>query len=444
VWGNATAKPHCVFQAKPIPNSNKIVFIGAAHHAITAGPVCVLDPAVDVNSLDAVSRITPLPFPEAEGKLDEWYAAPWPLSDDTFLVAYSPYSLRFQGEHRTNPNPDHALGIYLLDAAGNRELLYRDPDISTTNPTPLTTRARPPIIAKASVAAGREHGTMVVTDVYQGLGDVPRGTIKELRIVQVFPKSTWLANKPRMGVAGEENGRAILGSVPVESDGSAYFQVPAGKPVLFQALDAHGMAYQTMRSLTFVQPGEQTSCVGCHEHRMASPPLRSHTPLALRRPPSSIQPGSLGGRPFGFVEVVQPLLDQHCVRCHGSEKAEGDLDLSGRPYQGFTRSYVSLCGTPDAWKSRAFDPTQARLHLVPRFVQRNQIQQTPPGGVYGARGSRLMQLLLEGHEGVQLSDDAIRRLAAWIDLNAIFYGVYDADGQARQLAGQRVAMPEIQ
>jgi hypothetical protein len=250
---------------RQLTDSNKIVFIGSAHHAITAGRVCVVAPSVDANSLDAVSRITPLPFPEAEGKLDQWYAAPWPLSEETFLVAYSPHRLRFQGEHRTNPNPDNALVIYLLDAAGNRELLYRDPDISTTNPTPLTRRPRSPIVAASRVATGRDIGTMVVTDIYQGLGDVPRGTVKELRMVQVFPKSTWLANQPRMGVAGEENGRAILGSVPVEADGSACFEVPAGKLILFHVLDAQGMAYQTMRSLTFDQPGEQTSCVGCHD-----------------------------------------------------------------------------------------------------------------------------------------------------------------------------------
>ena len=447
VWGNATPKPHCTFQAKSIPNSNKIVFIAAAHHAITAGPVCVLDPAVDVTSLDAVTRITPMPFPEAEGKLDEWYAAPWPLSEDGFLVAYSPYRLRFQGEHMRNPNPDNALGVCLLDAAGNRELLYRDPDIGTTNPTPLTARSRPPILTAAQPIAGRNEntGTMLVTDVYQGLGDVPRGTIKELRIVQIFPKATWLANQPRMGVAGEENGRAILGTVPVESDGSAYFELPAATPILFQALDERGMAYQTMRSLTFVQPGERVSCIGCHEHRASSPLSDAALPLALRRPPSTIRPNEWDGRPFGFVEVVQPVLNKHCVRCHGGEKTDANLDLTAVPHEkGLTRSYVSLCGTPDKWKSRDFDPALAEAHFVPRFVQRNQIQVTPPGGAYGARGSRLMKLLLAGHEDVKLTSDEIRRLAAWIDMNAIFYSVSDPDGMARQMRGERVAMPDIQ
>jgi hypothetical protein len=443
VWGNAAPKPHCMFQARAIPNSNKIVFIAAAHHAITGGPVCVLDPAIDLDSLEAITRVTPQPFPEAEGKLEDWYASPWPVAEDTFLVAYSPYRLRFQGEHQTDPNPDNALGIYLLDAAGNRELLYRDPDIGTTNPTPIAPRPRPPILPTVEEDENGQTGTMLVSDVYQGLGDVPRGTIRQLRIVQILPKTTWLANNPRMGVAGEENGRAILGTVPVESDGSAYFEVPAGKPILFQALDEHGMAYQTMRSLTFVQPGEGTACIGCHEHGMSSPPLDTGSQLALRRPPSTIDPGTLGGRPFGFVEVVQPILDQHCVRCHG-EGTQAELDLRGTPHQGFTRSYVSLCGTPSDWSSRHFDPALAARHLVPRFVQRNQIQNTPAGGTYGARGSRLMRLLLDGHEDIQLSPDEIGRLSAWIDMNAIFYGVYDPVGQARQLTGGRVPMPEIQ
>ncbi len=444
VWGNAAPKPHCTFQAKPIPGSNKIVFIASAHHSITGGPVCLLDPAVDANSLEAVTRITPLAFPEAEGKLDEWYAAPWPLSENYFLVAYSPYRLRFQGPHQRDPNPDNALGVYLLDAAGNRELLYRDPDIGTTNPTPLVPRPRPPMLPPPVQVVGKNTGTMVLTDVYQGLGEVPRGTVRSLRIVQVFPKTTWLVNQPRIGVAGEENGRAILGTVPIEADGSAHFEVPAGKPLLFQVLDDRGMAFQTMRSLTFVQPGERTSCVGCHEHRMSSPLSEARPPLALRRAPSKIEPGELGGRPFGFVEVVQPVLDKHCVGCHGGEKTEAGLDLSGKPEEGFTRSYLALCGPPKAWKSRQFDPALAESHLVPRFVQRNVIQMTPAGGVYGARGSRLMRLLLDGHEEVELGPEDIRRLAAWVDMNATFYGVYDPAEQVRQLAGERVEMPDIQ
>jgi cytochrome c553 len=230
-----------------------------------------------------------------------------------------------------------------------------------------------------------------------------------------------------MGVAGEENGRAILGTVPVEEDGSARFTVPALKPLLFQALDKNGMAYQTMRSVAYVQPGEQISCVGCHESRAMAPPQTA--PMAALREPSSIDPGTLGGRPFSFVEVVQPVLNRHCVACHGGDKMEGEIDLTDAVENTWTKSYFSL--TTDAT-------------LVPRFPQRNQIQVTPSGGQFGALGSGLIRLVREGHQGVILNDDDVRRLAAWIDCNAIFYGTPDPANQARQLRGEPVEMPDIQ
>ncbi|MCH5375767.1 MAG: hypothetical protein JJ992_17485, partial [Planctomycetes bacterium] len=354
---------------------------------------------------------------------------------------YSRDRLRFQGEHPQNPNPDNALGVYLLDSAGNRELIYRDPHISSTNPIPIAARPVPPVLPSALCGEAESEGEMVVSDVYRGLGDVARGTIKHLRVVQIFPKTTPVANSPRIGLAGEENARAILGTVPVEPDGSVRFRVPAHKPLLFQALDADGFAFQTMRSTTYVQPGEQVACVGCHEPRMSAPP--AHVPLALQQPPRQIDPGEFGGRPFSYVEVVQPVLDDHCVRCHGGERTDGDLDLSGNRQDGFTRSYWSLCGK-DLDGRNPGTSADGKPPLVPRFWQRNQIQLTLPGGRDGALGSGLMRLLREGHEGVQLNAGEMRRLAAWIDMNAIFYGAYESERQARQLDGKTIPMPQIQ
>ena len=194
---------------------------------------------------------------------------------------------------------------------------------------------------------------MLVTDIYQGLGDVPRGTIKELRIVQIFPKTTWIADSPRIGIAGEENARAILGTVPVEADGSARFIVPAHKPILFQALDKDGFAYQTMRSTTYVQPGERTSCIGCHEHRMSARRRQRRCRWRCSAPPSRIEPGELGGRPFAFVEVVQPVLNQHCVKCHSGPDAKKGIVLTGEPLNGFTRSYLSLTSDPPPQRTQA-------------------------------------------------------------------------------------------
>ncbi|MHC4401582.1 MAG: HzsA-related protein [Planctomycetota bacterium] len=441
LWGNATASPHCTFQLQPIPGSPKIVFAASAHHSIAGGSIAVVDPTKSNDGHEAITRITPdIPFPEAEGRnIREYYTAPWPLSEKHFLVGYSPTPLVWE----PGANEANALGIYVIDAWGNRELIYRDPEIGSTNPCPLVPRSKPPSVPCLLPEETPPIGEMVLADVYRGLPDVPRGTIRELRVVQVFPKTTNLADQPPVGMAREENARAILGTVPVEPDGSARFLVPAGRPVYFQALDRDGFAYQTMRSDTYVQPGEVITCVGCHEHRRSAPVRRTLEVAALGRGPSQIDPGALGGRPFSYVEVVQPVLDEHCTSCHGAEDPDAGLNLTGTPHEGFTRSYVSLLGDVDFW-GQGTNPENAAKALVPRFGGRNQVQITPPGGAYGALGSRLMKLLRTGHEDVELSPDDLRRLAAWIDLNAIFYGVNLPEAQARQLAGEVLPMPEIQ
>jgi hypothetical protein len=419
LWGNAVLSPHCAFEVRAVPGSNKIVFTASAHHSVTAGSIVLLDPSVDDNSYAALKRLTPsVPFPEAEGKnVGQYYCAPWPLSEEYFLVSYSPLPLVFE----PGAQADNALGIYLLDAFGNRELIYRDPQISSTSPMPLRASPRPPVIAQPIAENASPVGTMLMSDVYRGLGNVERGAIKQLRIVQIFPKTTPLKDNPQIGVGREENARAILGTVPVYEDGSAHFELPAGKPILFQALDKDGFAYQTMRTITYVQPGENASCVGCHENRMSAPPLRPA--LAASFAPSKIEPGPLGGTPFSYVRFVQPILDRNCLKCHGGEKTEKGLNLaSGRSYESLTKSPL----------------------LVPRFPKRNAIQITEPGGKIGALGSDLMRLLRTGHEQVKLTDTETRTLAAWLDLNAVFYGSYDPKDNKKEIKGMEIAMPVIQ
>jgi hypothetical protein len=143
------------------------------------------------------------------------------------------------------------------------------------------------------------------------------------------------------------------------------------------------------------------------------------------------------------MEVVQPVLTAHCVRCHGPDKCEAGIDLSATPDRSYVKSYWSLCKDRDFWDAGT-NPQNAAEALVPRFGGRNKIQVTPPGGQYGARGSRLVSMLRADHEDVRLSRDDLRRLATWIDCNAIFYGVYSREEQARQLGGEPVGMPDIQ
>ena len=86
------------------------------------------------------------------------------------------------------------------------------------------------------------------------------------------------------------------------------------------------MAVQSMRSATYVHPGEQLTCQGCHERKHAPPSRLDELPLALQRAPSKIAPDVDGSNPFNYVRLVQPVLDRHCVECHQEKKA---LDLSG-------------------------------------------------------------------------------------------------------------------
>ena len=469
LWGNHTETPHCTFQLQPIPGTTKVVFAASAHHSITGGSIAIVDTRLGNNGEHALTRITPeVKFPEAEGGIKEYYDSPWPLSEDYFLVGYSPKPLVME----PGANDPAALGIYLLDRWGNRELLYRDPEIGSSNPIPIVPRPAPPVLPEITVGAvggaslSREDsrrgdtplttgalptGEMVLLDVYEGLGGVPRGSVKALRIVQILPKTTPVADTPRIGLAGQEPARALLGTVPVEADGSARFTLPAHKPVYFQALDADGFAIQSMRSITYVQPGETTACIGCHENRMTAP--ASRLAQALLRPPSAIQPGPDGTRPFSYVRLVQPVLDQHCVQCHSGGGAVGGaslprvpakgLDLTGAPHDGFTRSYWSLCGGLSFWHGGT-NPKHAAEALVPRYGGWNPVHRTEPGGAYGARGSRLMKALLQCPGASRPPAEGLARLALWMDLNAVFYGAYDPAAQARQLKGEAVEMPDVQ
>jgi hypothetical protein len=274
----------------------------------------------------------------------------------------------------------------------------------------------------------RPEGTFFLKNVHESWPKLPDVEIRQLRIVQVLPKTTPNANNPRVGTANASPGKQVLGTVPVERDGSAYFCVPARTPVLFQALDAQGRAVQTMRSLTYLQPGEQASCVGCHEPRSSSVPERGGA-LAIARKPSSITPGPRGSRPLSYPLLVQPVLDRHCIECHKAEKPEGKVVLTGEPAGTFSRSYNALMpfGAWTAWGNPA-----------------NNYEPLTAPDRFGARASKLTNLLDRGHYGVRLSSADWERIVTWLDANALFYGTFNPQNQARQLRGEQITGPDIE
>lgn len=436
LFGNYTQRINACYQAHLIPNSRKIAFLAGAHHANVGGSLVLLDPdavSLDPESgedrFDAIEVITPeVCFPEAPGWPKSYFHSPWPLSEDFFLIAFSFDPLPGMG---SGVYKDTETGLYLLDRFGNLELLYRNPGISAMYPIPLEPRAMPPIVPTTCDPKLAHEGEFMLAHIGRSHFPMPEGrTITSLRILQVLPKSeTHVANQPRIGYANAESARMLLGTVPVQPDGSAYFRAPAGKPLTFQAVDDTGRAVQGMRSVAYLQPGERRSCVGCHESTGTSPD--SAQTMAMRHAPSKIEPGPDGSHPWNFQRLVQPVLDQHCTRCHdgGDKTKSAKPDLRPVPNGDFTVAYDSLRPF-----TRWYEWGDHSIRVI----------DTKPGEM-PADLSPLAQILADtNHAAIQLPVDHAKRLNLWLDANAAFYGTYSTAERRAQAAGAAIPPPVLQ
>ena len=316
-------RPWAEFNCRSIPGSNKYVATAGPHHGQAFGSLVLIDISVpDDNKMSQTKRITPdVRFPESEGGTRGFermaYGTAWPLSESFYLCNYK----------------DTAS---LIDEMGNREIICKTTNgLRILDPTPLRPRTKPPIIATQTyqgerLKADSPIATISVMNVYvtDEFGKLPKGMkIKQMRIVQVLPKSTPRGNNPRMGRGDQSLGRIPLGVVPVESDGSVFCKAPVGKAIYFQLLDENGMAVQSMRSVTYVHPGERLSCIGCHEDKWGAPPSASR-PLALRRTLSELGTEVKNNVMFSFHRNVRPVFDAKCVKCHQSKKDAGPKNMS--------------------------------------------------------------------------------------------------------------------
>jgi hypothetical protein len=402
-WG-----PITLWEPRQVPGSPLIVCTLAPHMPIAVGPVALVDPTDVCTSPARYENLTPeLPAPHHFGwhRTDVgYYGNPFPLSKDYFLVSYA---------YGPGDREPAGYGLYLLDRWNNRDLIYRDPDISCFEALPVQRRPRPPILAEPS-ASDDAFGRACVMDVYRGLDGIERGKVKYLRIIEEIPKpvsaecSGYGLQYPVISNYGHLALKRVWGTVPVEPDGSAYFKVPANVGVYFAALDEDFMEVQRMRALTHVLPGQTLACVGCHEPRTTTPP--NQPALAVRRPPSEITPPPDGVHAPDFAYDVQPVLNRQCARCHTGEKPAGGLDLSPDPTNLFNVAYENLTtrGYVSYVDARRSDTLPLRR---PKY--------------YGSHASRLIEVLRTTHrDRVKLPPEGFRRLVEWIDCNAPYYGTY--------------------
>jgi hypothetical protein len=413
-WGNNTAVPGAAYTPRQVPGTEQVVCIFGPHHDHLWGAMALIDRRLGLDGRDGVVRTWPATAVNqlrTGGAFDcdnpmgvtLKYADPYPLSPNYFLCS-----------RMTGNGPE--MGIYLTDTFGNEILLHVE-GRGCYDPMPLRPRVRPPQIPTHRDFAGSD-GYFYVQDVYQGthMQGVKPGAVRSLRVVEAPEKRSWSPGKwfgqgymaPGMNWHGLENKR-ILGTVPVEADGSAYFTVPAEKFVYFQLLDANGMMIQSMRSGAFVQPGERAGCIGCHDTRLgAAPPLRSAVPLAQRRAPSPLTGWHGAARLFGFAAEVQPVFNQHCLECHDfGKKGAEKLVLAPDRDVAFNAAYVEL------WRKGYVKCVGAG----PAEIQQPYS--------WGSHPSKLVQILRMGHHDVKLSAAEMDRIITWVDLNAPYYPTYN-------------------
>jgi formylglycine-generating enzyme required for sulfatase activity len=432
-YGANSYWPNAMFFARAIPNhETKIVTIVTGHHEGRVGELFILDPAKGRHETDGVVQRIPRKGPPVEPRIEDkltehsWpkFLHPWPLSDKYFLVA-------------CKPEPDALWGIYLVDVFDNRVLLKEEEGFALLEPVPLAKRPKPPVIQDRTIPLEKE-ALVYMEDIYRGPGlkDVPRGTVKRLRLFTYHFGYQRLAGiDHRIGADGPWEAKRVLGTVPVEADGSAFFRVPAKTPISFQPLDAEGKAVALMRSWMTAMPGESVSCVGCHDRQSASASSASRRTASVRSP-SPMTPWRGPVRGFSFIRDVQPVLDKFCVGCHdGSPRKDGRTLPDLRREQGgfvvyrggqLDGQFIRGASTEDLLGKygAVFDPSYVALRQFVRVGGLESDLHLLPPKEFHADTSELVQMLVKGHHNVKLDADAWDRVITWIDLNAPCHGTW--------------------
>jgi hypothetical protein len=433
IYGNNAWSPGMIADARVIPGTSLIVATFGSCHDRPWGAIGIIDRTKGLDgttpvlhtwpeNIDRFLDLADLQNPEygRSGRIDAFkgiakkYEDPYPVSATHFLCAR-----QMEGEQ---------MGLFLLDTDGSEQLIYRERP-GCFDPMLIAPREPAPRVASRSNPA-REDGLFYVADVYRGVGmeNVPRGSIKWLRVAEAPAKITWTDR--HWGIDATQapamnwnltNNKRILGRVPVEEDGSAYFHAPADRFLFFQLLDEKGRMVQSMRSGTILRPGEIVGCVGCHEQRQTTVPAGCR-PLALSREPDRLHGWYGEPRDFNYLTEVQPVFDRNCVSCHDSADGPpaGGLDLSGDLGLVFNTSYLDIRSkSPIRWAQLKPDDPKPLIRAVD-----DGPPQILPAYAWGSTQSRLVDVLLEGHADVELTQEELDRIVTWIDMNAPYYGSY--------------------
>ena len=480
-WGNQSIWPDVLTEARAIPDSKKIIFTAVGHHHWFDGTIGYIDPTKGMNYPDGLEWITrESPFPECgRGPNDpapsydyhaagayHAYKSPYPLSEEYMLV-----SARHGKATRGFTNEDNGwfFKLYLQDVYGNKELIYSADNANAWYAVPFKARPVPTEIPDKvdwpKIGSGEQPkpGYLYSNNVFDNAPEILKEKGKAIRIVQMDPKNytTWHKtvqhDGPAVSVFQAEGVKRILGTVPIEPDGSIYFELPAGKSVYFEMLDENGMAIHVMRSFANVMPGETRGCFGCHESNLNT---KGNTPskgmnMAMKKGPQKLTPPSWGSEEsISYMRFVQPVLDKYCGKCHQdpNNDAYKKLNMVCRPSthpwrdnvltrpgetSPFCEPYLTLVNGKCQWSkdipknAKGVPENLAGLFIVEGYDRNDPepLKTFPPYTAYSPI-SRLIHNACSGeHHDVKVTGVDRERLIAWVDCN----GPYLGDEEIRQM-----------
>lgn len=413
-YGADTIFPMMVVEASAIPGTHRITATAMGHHSYNTGTTIVIDKNLGENGEEPITHITPeTPYSESGGWPEPHYSHPYAINEEMFLVSRANHPVHPQG-HRPPPN-DRA--IYLIDTLGGREFIYENPETASFSPIAVRKRERPPVLPSMIPENAPNFGTLFVQNAYLTRNDpeglIKPGMISAIRVNELGVQP--MANRHQTSVTiAVEIPKKVLGTVPVDEDGSAFFRVPAGVSLQMQILDKNGMAILTEKSFFYLQPGESRSCIGCHEPTGMTPDMKVLAKNA-RRQPVDLTPPAGPKYPGGmsFHRTVQPVLDRYCIKCHGLEKTEGKVSLIGEA-TSFPHSLKELVKRGDhmVGEKGYMGGNDRNANAIS-----NQRNISRPMRFYAHR-NKVAKMLLENHGKTNMDHESFMRIIEWLDLNS--------------------------
>ena len=420
----------------PIPGANgRFICVATGHHASKSGRLALFNVAKGRAEEAGCEQLLPGWNQPIPARIEDYlYSGDWPR----FLT---PYPLG------TNPTKDGAgkyflaamrasnedlWGIYLVDVFDNMTLLCQIEGASLTDPIRLTKRVTPPIYPDSHIP-GEKTCTVHVADIYKGPGlrGVPRGTVKSVRVFAYHYAYVKAGSHEGVGTESSWDMKYVLGTAPVNPDGSVYFKAPAHTPISIQPLDENGQSIQLMRSWFVGMPGEKVTCIGCHESANSI----YNVPPMLNSTAPELTPWGGKSLTWSFMRDIQPILTRKCAACHNDSTTDTDMTMDG-PYgkQSLIGRRPNLANTSpvvlpyrDGLRPGGAGAFTRSYHDLNPYVRRpgpESDNRLLNPGEYSANTSVLIQMLKRGHHGVQLTEEEYKKLYTWIDLNVPFWGTW--------------------